>query len=316
MNEIFFIVLAFLTVFLSVKLSYYADLLSKTSNISKALIGGVLLAGITALPEFVTCFSAISLDNPILALGDVLGSNLFNIFMISFFDLILIKKMFLNNVSRKHFLVLCLLLINYIFIFFYVKSVVVINLWFLSLPSLIILLTYLYYLKHNTSDDEERSVKTNSSNVLFKLFLTAIFMIICSVLLTFTVNRIAELNPSFSGSVIGAILLGITTSLPEVITLYSLIMLNNYDLALSNILGSNLFNLLVLSFGDLFLGKISIYDFSDSSNVLILKLCILFSVLCLFQVVRGKVKTKFMYMIPSIIIVLGYVIFWMFNFVF
>ena len=43
MNEILFLIFAFLTVFLSVKLSYYADRLSKTSLVSGALIGGIVL---------------------------------------------------------------------------------------------------------------------------------------------------------------------------------------------------------------------------------------------------------------------------------
>lgn len=84
MNEIFFLIFAFLTVFLSIKLSYYADLLSKTSGVSKALVGGIVLAGVTSLPEFVTCFSAMVVNNPALAIGDIIGSNLFNLFMICF----------------------------------------------------------------------------------------------------------------------------------------------------------------------------------------------------------------------------------------
>ena len=51
----------------------------------------------------------------------------------------------------------------------------------------------------------------------------------------------------------------------------SLIKLNNYDMALSDILGSNLFNLLVLAIGDLILRKNQIYYYADFSNLLILK---------------------------------------------
>lgn len=79
MELVLFLFLAGLTVFLSFKLSYYADLLNKTTNISGVFIGGILLAGITSLPEFVTCLSSIFLNNPYLAIGDILGSNFFNI---------------------------------------------------------------------------------------------------------------------------------------------------------------------------------------------------------------------------------------------
>ena len=85
MNEILFLLFAFLTVFLSIKLSYYVDYLSKHSKVSGAFLAGIVLAGVTSLPECVTCFSAIFVDNNLLAVGDILGSNIFNIFMICFF---------------------------------------------------------------------------------------------------------------------------------------------------------------------------------------------------------------------------------------
>ena len=120
MNEILFLVFAFLTVFLSVKLSYYADRLSKTSLVSGALIGGIVLAGVTSLPEFVTCFSAIIVGNPALAIGDVLGSNLFNIFMICFFDVIFIRKMIFSKTARSHNLVLLILIVNYLILYLFI----------------------------------------------------------------------------------------------------------------------------------------------------------------------------------------------------
>ena len=88
MELILFLFLAGLTVFLSIKLSYYADLLNKSTNISGVFIGGILLAGLTSLPELVTCLSSIFLNNPYLAIGDILGSNFFNITMMCFFDIL------------------------------------------------------------------------------------------------------------------------------------------------------------------------------------------------------------------------------------
>lgn len=318
MNEIFFIVLAFLTVFLSVRLSYYADLLSKTSKVSKAFIGGIVLAGITSLPEFVTCFSAIIVDNPPLAMGDILGSNLFNIFMVCFFDILFFKKMILTKVNNSHAFVYLFLIVNYIFIYLYLKNIVNVSLFSIGLPSVVIVIMYLCYLKKISNNNEEDDNFTNSVSVNyvpFKLFLTAVFMVISSILLTITVNKIAVSNPEFSGSVIGAILLGITTSLPEVITFYTLIMLNSYDLALSNIIGSNLFNLLVLAIADILVCKAPIYEFSDSDNLVILILGIVFTVTNLFQSIRKKAFSKFTYILPSCIIVMLYFCFWVRHFI-
>jgi len=315
-NEIFFIVLAFLTVFLSVKLSTYADLLSKTSNVNKALIGGIILAGITSLPEFVTCFSAIFVDNPILAMGDILGSNLFNIFMIAFFDILFMKKMLLTKVNKSHVLVYLFLIINYVFIYLYIKNILNITILNIGLPSIIIVIIYFCYLKKISNTEEEPiKEKITVKYVPFKLFATAILMIVSSILLTITVNKIAVLNPEFSGSVIGAILLGITTSLPEVITFYTLLTLDSYDLALSNIVGSNLFNFLVLAVADILVCKNPIYNYSDIDNKIILSLGLTVTIISLFQILRKKSYNKITYIIPSIIIVILYTTFWCMHFI-
>ena len=73
MDEIFFLLLAFLTSISSIKLSYYGDALSKQSKLGSVLIGGLLIASITSLPELITCISSVLINNPSLSFGDILG---------------------------------------------------------------------------------------------------------------------------------------------------------------------------------------------------------------------------------------------------
>lgn len=310
-----FFILAFLTIFLSIKLSYYSDNLSKTSRVNKALIGGILLAGITSLPEFVTCLSATFFNNPNLAIGDILGSNFFNIFMVSFFDVLFVKKMMFNKTSKDHYIVYLLLLINYIFIFLYFSGLFSFKIFNIGFPSFIIFVTYFYYL-FSVSKREDDTISNDKpvNRVVLKLIVTAILMVVCSVLLTFVVNKIAVMYPAFSSSLIGAILLGVTTSLPEVITFYTLFRFNSYDLALSNIIGSNLFNLLVLSVSDIFYRLNSIYVFGDSDAFLILVLGGITTLVSFVGLVK-KVRFRFLYILPSLINVFIYILFWMFKFV-
>lgn len=308
-----FLLFAFFTVFLSIKLSYYADLLSKTSKVSKALIGGILLAGVTALPEFVTCLSAVFLANPALALGDVLGSNFFNIFIIAFFDLFFLKKFMFRKLSKNHYIVYILLITNYIFMYLFAHDLLSLSLLGIGLPSLIIFITYFIYVRKiasNDSEDLEKDSSKNVKNLPLKLFIAALLMVISSIFLTFLVNKISLMYPAFSSSLIGAILLGITTSLPEVITFYTLITLNNYDLAQANIIGSNLFNLFVLGVSDFFLKSSSIYTYFDNDSLLILKLGILATSLCFIHHFKKFNSKKFLYLLPSLAIVFCYLIFW------
>lgn len=318
LNEILFLIFAFLTVFLSVKLSYYADRLSKTSLVSGALIGGIVLAGVTSLPEFVTCFSAIIVGNPALAIGDVLGSNLFNIFMICFFDVIFIRKMIFSKTARSHNLVLLILIVNYLILYLCISKIVDFSLLSIGIPSIVILITYIIYIKSIPKfvDNDVTINDIGDNHLVLKLVVTAIFMVMSSVILTVIVNNLSVIYPSFSSSFLGAIFLGITTSLPEVITFYTLVTIKSYDLALSNILGSNLFNLLVLAVGDILVTGYSIYNFSDRDTISIVILGLLFTLICLISNNRKNVRNSLAYVVLSLGVIVLYLFFWINNFVF
>lgn len=310
---VFFLFVSILVIILSIKLSVYADEITKTTNISKNIVGGVLVAGITSLPELVTCLSSIYLKNYYLAFGDILGSNLFNISIICFFDIIFIKK-FIFNKTNSSSLIYILLLINYIFIYLSLSSVFSISLFNIGIPSIIIIATYIYYLKHVNSCEEEKSINQSSNKnfVILKFILTAIILIITSILLTFIVNKLSIMYPSVSSSFIGAIFLGITTSMPEVVTFITLINLDNYSMALLDIIGSNLFNLLIIAMGDLVMLNDKIYNYADRQSFFILILCIVTTVISMLQN-KIKLKNKFLYIIPSIIVFILYIVFLIYN---
>ena len=306
MELILFLFLAGLTVFLSFRLSYYADLLNKTTNISGVFIGGILLAGITSLPELVTCLSSIFLNNPYLAIGDILGSNFFNIAMMCFFDILFIKTMFYNYTKNRYYLIYVLLIFNYLIMYLFMGGTFNLEIFNIGLPSFIIIITYIFYLKNAKEEETKKEVITTQEHVLLKFFLVGLFMVIVSILLTLVVNLIAGKNPNVASSFIGAILLGITTSMPEVITFIALVKMKSFDLALSDIIGSNLFNLLILAIGDIFLKNKEIYYFVDKESMFLLIFGLILTILSFYQNNRKVVKNKFVYIIPSLMGILLY----------
>ena len=306
MELILFLFLAGLTVFLSFRLSYYADLLNKTTNISGVFIGGILLAGITSLPELVTCLSSIFLNNPYLAIGDILGSNFFNIAMMCFFDILFIKTMFYNYTKNRYYLIYVLLILNYFIMYLFMGGTFNLEIFNIGLPSFIIIITYIFYLKNAKEEETKKEVITTKEHVLLKFFLVGLFMVIVSILLTLIVNLIAGKNPNVASSFIGAILLGITTSMPEVITFIALVKMKSFDLALSDIIGSNLFNLLILAIGDIFLKNKEIYYFVDKESMFLLIFGLILTILSFYQNNRKVVKNKLVYIIPSLMGILLY----------
>lgn len=301
MDGIFFLILAVLTAFVSIKLSYYGDVLSKQTKISTAFVGGLLIAAITSLPEFVTSISAVILDNPSLSFGDILGSNMFNIFALSIYNLFFFKRFIFSN-SKSTFLYECvILLIEYLFILLNLRILTTIVLF---------ILYFLYAFKISKVDNKEIKEEKKENHPLIKFIFVGILLILLSILLTFQADKLTHIYPHISSSTIGAILLGITTSLPEVVSTFALIKYNNYDMAIANILGSNIFNFLVLSISDLFNDR-SIYNMVDINSKMYLYGGILVTIILLISLLK---KNKYLSIILSILMSLSYLIVWYFQF--
>ena len=308
MDGIFFLILAFLTIYTSIKLSYYADKLSEQTKLGSAFIGGLLIASITSLPEFVTSLSAVVLDNPTLSFGDIVGSNMFNVFVLAVYNIYFFKSDFFKKTKRKHLIECLILLVDYTFILIGTFNVVI------DYISVVLIVMYIFYMiLVFKSEREEENKNSNERYVILKFTITASIMIILSIFLTYEADKISKLYPNFSSSSIGAILLGITTSLPEVVTTFALIKLNNYDMAISNMLGSNIFNFLVLSFSDIFIKNDHIYNYSDRYSFFYL-IGGIFTILLLSFCIFSNKKFKFFYILLSLLIILSYLYVWYLQF--
>src|SRR5262245_47629258 len=73
-------------------LSKYADAIAELTTWGRLLVGSVLLAGATSLPELVVDISAVRLGAADLAVGDLMGSSLFNLLILAVLDLSLYSR--------------------------------------------------------------------------------------------------------------------------------------------------------------------------------------------------------------------------------
>ncbi len=311
MDEIFFLLLAFLTSISSIKLSYYGDALSKQSKLGSVLIGGLLIASITSLPELITCISSVLINNPSLSFGDILGSNMFNIFILSIFNIYFFKKNIFKNIKKEYLFETFILILEYIFI------IIGCTHKFMSLITLLLFIIYFLYTLvilfiKNNKNKEIRTSKVKY--VSLKFIVCSFLLIILSVLLTLQVDKISHLYPNFSSSSLGAILLGITTSLPEVVTTFELFRINNVNMAISNMLGSNIFNFLVLSLADIFIKNGHVYSYSDKYSMMYVYGGLIITFF-LSIIILNKYKNKLFYLLLSLIMSLIYLLVWYFQFV-
>ena len=110
-------VVAAIVVFLSIKLSEFVDLLDKKTNVSGAFLGAILLAAVTSLPElFTSLTSTLFVKVNSYVIGNILGSNLFNMALFFIIFTIFFKKVLDAKVNKSHVVTLSISGLMYLFV--------------------------------------------------------------------------------------------------------------------------------------------------------------------------------------------------------
>ena len=94
---------AVLVIFCGAKLAVYGDALATLTGWGRLFVGSLLVALATSLPELATNITAVRLDppNPELAVGNVMGANMLNMFTLSMVALAFGGKRFIEKVDTS-----------------------------------------------------------------------------------------------------------------------------------------------------------------------------------------------------------------------
>ena len=246
-----------------------ADIIALRTGLGRSFIGVVLLATATSLPELGTGVSAITLvDAPDLAVGDAFGSNLFNLFIIGILDLFWRNTgiPILNSVSLTSVLVgilgVLIIAITVVAVYFHEHLPAgSFENWFVS-PVTIILFAFflfsMYMIYRFAGTDEpgaESPTEDYASESLTRAGMTyaiaAAVIIGSAIWLARTGEGIAHVM-NWEASFVGTQFLAFSTSLPELAASIAALRINAPELAITNVLGSNLFNMgFILTIDDL-----------------------------------------------------------------
>ncbi len=320
-----YLICAVIIVWLSNKASVYVDLLDKKTSLSGAFIGGVMLSAVTSLPELFTSLSStVWLDKPGLCLGNILGSNLFNLLTIAVLILIFYKGFSTAKIAKSHIKSSIFIILIYAFMMFNLQGKIPLEIATVNVISIIIIALYIFGVKSMAADDfqvdsDDEITELSVKQIAIRFVLASIGIIAISIIITKVTDIIADENHlNLGAGIAGALFLGIATSLPELSSTFSLFRLKNYNIAIGNIIGSNLFNFTILSVADVFYLKSGksgavngrIYDFisnfADPKNV---NLLIFGAISMLSMLLLLKFKNKFLQIICPLIIIGCYVAF-------
>ncbi|MBR5473425.1 MAG: sodium:calcium antiporter [Clostridia bacterium] len=261
-----------LLVFFSIKCGDYVDLLDKKTNMSGAFIGGVILAAVTSLPELVTSISSIYVvDNPELIMGNVLGSNIFNLCIFGGTTALSVKAFANAKVGKAHLAtIICtivadILMLATLIIGYQNTRIPVIH---INAASLVILVIYFVSLRFLSNDDcendEEDTCALTVKQIVIRFILMSLGLVAMSIVVTYFTDIIAE-KLNLGASLAGAIFLGVVTSLPELTSSIALVRKRNFNAMIGNVVGSNMFNFTIFSIADFIAGTTPVYKVADEA---------------------------------------------------
>ncbi|OZA14756.1 MAG: cation transporter [Hydrogenophilales bacterium 17-62-8] len=248
------------------KLTRYGDVIAEKSGMSRGWVGLILLATVTSLPELVTGLSAVTIARvPDIAVGDVLGSCVFNLLIIVVLDFLYRKESIYTRARQGNVLAAGygIALIGFTgFNLLLYRSGTFPSLGHVGLYSPVILLLYLLamrslyqyektQLKDYVEDRVERQPDMSLKQALKGYGLAALAVVAAGIWLPFIARDLAQAM-AWEQSFVGTLLVAAVTSAPEVVVTLAALRLGAVDLAIGNLFGSNLFNIAILAIDDLF----------------------------------------------------------------
>lgn len=315
-----FIICTATIVYSGTRLSRYGDIIAEKTGLGKMWIGMMLIATVTSLPELVTGISSVTFsDVPDIAVGDVLGSCVFNLLIITFIDssyrsMPIFSKAHHGNVLSAccGILLLCtvsasLFLGRHLSPLGWIGPYSVI---FIILYVITIKLVYSYEKRRMSTVVKEKAIflkyeKIPIRDALRNYGINAFFVIIAAAFLPKIGQGIAQ-STGLGQTFVGNIFIAFSTSIPEVVVSFSAIKIDAIDLAIGNLFGSNLFNIMILSIDDILLFKGPLLLYANPTHIISASTAIAMTTVTIIGLTYRSKKKLFLLSWESIGIILLY----------
>ncbi len=248
---------------------------AKKFHVSELLIGLTIVAIGTSLPEFFISLTSAVNGYSELTLGNVIGSNICNLLLILGVSAI-ITPIDMNIKSTENYITFSLLSTVLVLAFGNLNHVLTraYGAFLLLLFLAYLLYTILESLRENKEKNISDSIALQSNKNIS--ILSCIVKIIIGILLLkfggdFVVDNAVSLSNFFgiSESIVGLSIVAIGTSLPELATCIISGIKRNSDIAVGNIIGSNILNLLLVLGSSCLIHPIT-YDISFNNELILL----------------------------------------------
>ena len=247
-------------------LSRNGDVIAVKLNLTGGWVGLIMVAAITSLPELATGISAVSFANaPDTAVGDVFGSCVFNLAILIVLDFVVRGESVYRRVRQGHILSAGF---GIILIGFAGMSLVLhgqgMSFSFLGIGGSTPIIFIIYALgaravfnyekdhREQAADEVAHDYAATSLRRAVKSYAAASAVVVATgTALPFVALHLAGVM-GWQQTFVGTLFVAAVTSLPELVVSVVAVRIGAVDMAMANILGSNMFNMLVLGVDDLF----------------------------------------------------------------
>jgi cation:H+ antiporter len=269
-----------------------SEALSLSFKLSPLFIGMTVVAIGTSLPELSVSAIASAKNDINLAMGNIIGSNIINILLVFSVGVLIGNLRIGTTKTPKNALILLFITFAYSYINkIYLISSQILGLILICSSLLLTFFEYQWALFGRTHEDNKKF--KNSKNVHFAfgklvmLIMSVVGVIAGGYFIVISTEKISLLT-GLSTGVLGLTLTAVATSLPELLTTIFSQKEHDEKMTIGNIIGSNIYNLLLIG------GAISLLG--NQKNLvqvdwLILNLTTFFWVLIII-IFRGKTVPK------------------------
>ena len=248
-------------IFCGAKLAVYGDALASLTGWGRLFVGSLLVALATSLPELATNITAVRLDppNPGLAVGNVLGANMLNMFTLSMVALAFGGKRFMEKVAPEqgYLIVVAAVMTGGAVIFGAVRMEV--EAWQVGLSSVVLLLIFVagmrlvYATRPEESGDEgeadDPGMTLKKAWLMFGLVSAGV--VVAGVFLAWSTDQIADIT-GVASSTLGILAVSFVTTMPEAASTIAAARIGAADLGVAGLYGSCAFNVTILFYADIF----------------------------------------------------------------
>jgi len=278
---VMFAIAALVVIAAGIVLSYTADSIAEHTGLGRLAIGVILLAVATTLPEIVTDIAAVRIGAADLAVGDILGSCLMNMFILGLADLFhhaKHRKSLLSVIILGHARTATLSLVLIGIAGSAIISGATASIWGVGLSTIILAGVYIIGVRSAISSDlpaPQPGAVVPAPEVVFMplrkavigFSLAAVAIAVAGPVLARSADHLAIVT-GLGETFFGSIVLAFVTSLPELVASFTALRIRAFDLAVGNLFGSNCFNLASLFIFDVADGKGPLLAHVEKTHVL------------------------------------------------